>query len=240
MDFEARASKGLESGRGAEADRRGPEGRMRARTTAMSTERGGPPTRNTAPRCSPQTPRRCFRRRALSGFPTSPFPTSLSNSPILQTGRRRVGGWGGGDISKSPSSQPCPAERPPSRPTGFPTMHGCFAPQQKGWLSAGRCRGGSGPGASPKGRGLHAPLGMAPGRPQRRLPDVDAKTQGDPPCCLLGLRTNLPALGGAWRTGHFSRLGRWPQCPGYKLRLGIQRDRGFHPSPTTSWLCNAG
>ena len=44
-----------------------------------------------------QTPLRCSLSRAGRGFPTSPFPTSSSNPPILQTGRPRAStGWGWG------------------------------------------------------------------------------------------------------------------------------------------------
>lgn len=160
---------------------------------------------------------RGFLSMAGSGFPRpSPFPTSRPSSPILQPGRLRAGAaWGWeGDVSKvtgswhpcSPSPGWCPTPLP-SREAAFTadglrTMHGRLAAR---WLSAAAGEA-AGPDCVQREGGCTPLQGMAPGRPQRRLPNVDAETQGDPPRC----EANHPALGGAV---HFSRLGRWPRRP---------------------------
>lgn len=63
------------------------------------------------------------------------------------------------------------------------------------WLARGRQQPWS---SKPKGKGLHAPQGMAPGGPQRWLSYVDAEPRETLPTASWNRGANLPAPDGAW------------------------------------------
>lgn len=121
-----------------------------------------------------QTPLRCSLSTAGRGFPTSPFPTSSSNPPIRQTGRPRASmGWGWGvTYPRSPAAglsvlpaqagalPPCPAERRPSQPTGFPPCMAALHRSRGAGLALGRGR--QRPRSVSKGKGAAQPSGGWP------------------------------------------------------------------------------
>lgn len=210
---------------------------MRERTTASSTEQGSPLTRKTAPGGFPEDTTDMLLRGPEEGPPSTP---SQPHWPTLPSCRRGDRGPGGGMVVTYPRSLAAgvsflpamPSREAPSQPTGFPPRVAA-SPRRRsaGSPLAGTGRGGKQPWSSkPKGKGLHAPQGMAPGGPQRWLSYVDAEPRETLPTASWNGGANLPAPDGAW---HFSRLSRCPQCPGYELKLGIRRHRGFHPSRTT-------